>query len=106
MITFDTDPAHYRHWRLSFEGPVATLTLDVDEEGGLAPGYRLKLNSYDLGVDIELADALNRIRFEHSEVRVVVFTSGRERVFCSGCQHLYVGAGEPRVKGEFLQIHQ
>jgi len=91
MITFDTDPAHYRHWRLFFEGPVATLMLDVDEEGGLAPGYRLKLNSYDLGVDIELADALNRIRFGHPEVRVVVFTSGRERVFCSGANIYMLG---------------
>src|SRR6476620_9649367 len=84
MITFDTDPARYRHWRLACEGPIATLTLDVAEEGGLSPGYRLKLNSYDLGVDIELHDALNRIRFEHPEVRVVVLTSGKERVFCSG----------------------
>src|SRR5208282_5565579 len=72
MITFDTDPARYRHWGLSFDGRVATLALDVAEEGGLYPGYRLKLNSYDLGVDIELHDALNRIRFEHPEVRVVV----------------------------------
>src|SRR6516162_6907065 len=84
MITFDIEPARYRHWRLSWDGPIAILTLDVAEEGGLSPGYRLKLNSYDLGVDIELHDALNRIRFEHPEVRVVILTSGRERVFCSG----------------------
>jgi benzoyl-CoA-dihydrodiol lyase len=84
MISFDTEPERYRHWQLSCDGPVATLTLDVEEEGGLSPGYRLKLNSYDLGVDIELYDALNRIRFEHPEVRVVVLTSGKERVFCSG----------------------
>src|ERR1700738_1147397 len=84
MITFDTDPARYRHWRLACEGPIATLTLDVAEEGGLFPGYRLKLNSYDLGVDIELHDALDRIRFEHPEVRVVVLTSGKERVFSAG----------------------
>src|SRR5438876_2399531 len=84
MITFDTHPSRYRHWRLACDGPVATLTLDVAEEGALAPGYRLKLNSYDLGVDIELADALNRIRFEHPEVRAVVLTSGKERVFCAG----------------------
>ena len=76
MIPFDTDPSRYRHWRLACEGPVATLTLDVAEEGALNPGYRLKLNSYDLGVDIELADTLNRIRFEHPEVRVAVPTSG------------------------------
>src|SRR5262247_2332368 len=84
MITFDTDPSRYRHWRLAREGPIATLILDVAEEGGLSPGYRLKLNSYDLGVDIELHDALNRIRFEHPEVRAVVLTSGKERVFCAG----------------------
>jgi benzoyl-CoA-dihydrodiol lyase len=84
MINFDTDPHHYRHWRLTRDGPIATLRLDVQEEGGLSPGYRLKLNSYDLGVDIELHDALNRVRFEHPEVRVVVLTSGKERVFCSG----------------------
>src|ERR1700757_3738170 len=84
MITFDTEPHRYRHWHLSCDGAVATLTVDVAEEGGLFPGYRLKLNSYDLGVDIELHDALNRIRFEHPEGRVVVLTSGQERVFCAG----------------------
>ncbi len=84
MITFDTEPARYRHWRLFFAGRVATLALDVAEEAGLEEGYRLKLNSYDLGVDIELADALNRIRFEHPEVGAVVLTSGKERVFCAG----------------------
>src|SRR5213596_2324510 len=84
MITFDTDLSRYRHWRLACDGPIATLTLDVAEDAGLSPGYRLKLNSYDLGVDIELADALNRIRFEHPEVRTVVLTSGKERVFCAG----------------------
>jgi benzoyl-CoA-dihydrodiol lyase len=104
MITFDTDPAHYRHWRLSLEGPVATLTLDVDEEGGLVPGYRLKLNSYDLGVDIELADALNRIRFEHPEVRVVVFTSGRERVFCSGANIYMLGLASHAQKVNFCKF--
>ena len=84
MITFDTSPESYRHWQLSYDGSIATLTLNVEEEGGLSPGYRLKLNSYDLGVDIELRDALDRIRFEHPEVRAVILTSGRERVFCSG----------------------
>src|SRR5204863_5288309 len=84
MISFETEPQHYRHWRLSCAGAVATLTLDVAEEAAFSPGYRLKLNSYDIGVDIELHDALNRIRFEHPEVRVVVLTSGKERVFCSG----------------------
>jgi benzoyl-CoA-dihydrodiol lyase len=84
MITFDTDPSRYRHWRLECADAVATLVLDVAEEGGIAPGYRLKLNSYDLGVDIELNDALNRIRFEHPEVGCVVLTSGKERLFSSG----------------------
>src|ERR1700757_5119732 len=83
-IAFDTSPDRYRHWRIHCDGPIATLTLDIAEEGGLSPSYRLKLNSYDLGVDIELADALNRIRFEHPEVGVVILTSGKERVFCSG----------------------
>ena len=83
-IDFQTEPARYRHWRLAFEGEVATLTMDVDEDGGLFAGYQLKLNSYDLGVDIELADAVQRLRFEHPEVKVVVLRSGKERVFCAG----------------------
>ena len=77
MITFDTNPSRYRHWRLGVEGNMATLTLDVTEDAGLEPGYKLKLNSYDLGVDIELSDALNRIRFEHPRVKVVVLTSAK-----------------------------
>src|SRR5215472_7027523 len=91
MITFDTDPSRYRHWKLSFEGEVATLALDVQEDGGIQPGYKLKLNSYDLGVDIELNDALNRIRFEHPGVKVVVFTSARERMFCAGANIYMLG---------------
>jgi benzoyl-CoA-dihydrodiol lyase len=83
-VDFRVDPASYRHWRLSCDGPVATLTMDVDEAGGLVPGYELKLNSYDLGVDIELYDAVQRLRFEHPEVRTVVLTSGKEKVFCAG----------------------
>src|SRR5687768_1011233 len=83
-ITFETSPATYRHWKLSFDGPVATLSMDVQEDAGLSPDYRLKLNSYDLGVDIELADAVQRIRFEHPEVHAVVITSLKERVFCAG----------------------
>jgi benzoyl-CoA-dihydrodiol lyase len=83
-VDFRTDPSLYRHWKLEIEGPIATLTMDVDEGGGLRPGYRLKLNSYDLGVDIELHDALQRIRFEHPTVRVVVMTSAKNRVFCAG----------------------
>jgi benzoyl-CoA-dihydrodiol lyase len=84
QIDFATDPEHYRHWRLACDGPVATLTLDVDPAGGLFPGAELKLNSYDLGVDIELADAVQRLRFEHPEVRAVVIRSGKDNVFCAG----------------------
>src|SRR5262252_1112350 len=83
-IDFATDPARYRHWKLAVDGAVATLTMDVDEKGGLFEGYELKLNSYDLSVDIELADAFERIRFEHPEVRVVLLRSGKPRVFCAG----------------------
>src|SRR5437588_6226901 len=84
MITFDTELERYRHWRLSCAGAVATLTLDVAEEAAFFPGYRLKLNSYDLGVDIELHDILQRLRFEHPEIGAVVITSAKNRVFCSG----------------------
>ena len=104
MITFDTDPSRYRHWRLACEGPVATLTLDVAEEGGIFPGYRLKLNSYDLGVDIELHDALNRIRFEHPEVRVVVLTSGKERIFCAGANIYMLGQASHAEKVNFCKF--
>src|SRR3982075_2113038 len=83
-IDFATEPARYRHWRLAVDGAVATLTMDVDEKGGLFEGYDLKLNSYDLGVDIELADAFERIRFEHPQARVVLLRSGKARVFCAG----------------------
>ena len=83
-ITFDTDPDRYRHWKLAVDGPVATLTLDVDEDGGLSSEYQLKLNSYDLSVDIELYDAVQRLRFEHPEVRAVVVTSGKDKIFCAG----------------------
>ena len=76
-VEYQTHPSQYRHWKLSFNGPVATLSADFDENGGLRPGYKLKLNSYDLGVDIELNDAINRIRFEHPEVRTVVVTSAK-----------------------------
>jgi benzoyl-CoA-dihydrodiol lyase len=84
QVSFDTSPDRYRHWKLTFDGPVATLSMDVQEDAGLSPDYRLKLNSYDLGVDIELADAVQRIRFEHPEVHSVVITSLKERVFCAG----------------------
>jgi benzoyl-CoA-dihydrodiol lyase len=83
-VSFGTEPARYRHWRISVDGPVATLTLDVAEDGGITGGYELKMNSYDLGVDIELYDAVQRLRFEHPEVRAVVVTSGKDRMFCAG----------------------
>jgi benzoyl-CoA-dihydrodiol lyase len=84
MIDCQTDPSRYRHWKLGFDGPIATLTMDVDPAGGLFPGCELKLNSYDLGVDIELADAVQRLRFEHPEVRTVILRSGKPNVFCAG----------------------
>src|SRR5262245_41057652 len=83
-VDFRTDPSRYRHWKLDIDSPIATLSMDVDEGGGLRPGYRLKLNSYDLGVDIELHDALQRIRFEHPDVRTVVITSAKSRIFSAG----------------------
>jgi benzoyl-CoA-dihydrodiol lyase len=104
MIDFETDPSRYRHWRLDVAGAVATLTLDVDEEAGLAPGYRLKLNSYDLGVDIELFDALNRVRFEHPKVRVVVLTSSKERVFSSGANIYMLAQASHAQKVNFCKF--
>ena len=96
LVDFRTEPARYRHWRLAVDGPVATLTMDVDEAGGLAPGYELKLNSYDLGVDIELYDAVQRLRFEHPEVSAVVLTSGKDKVFCAGANiRMLAGAPHP-----------
>src|SRR6476469_815505 len=83
-VSRQTSPDHYRHWKLTFDGPVATLSMDVQEDGGVSPDYRLKLNSYDLGVDIELADAIQRLRFEHPEVHAVIITSLKERIFCAG----------------------
>ncbi len=83
-IDFQTDPSRYKHWKLAVDGDVATLKMDVDENAGLFEGYQLKLNSYDLGVDIELADAVQRLRFEHPQVKVVLLRSGKDRVFCAG----------------------
>src|SRR3979490_1755724 len=83
-IDFQTDPSRYRHWKLAFDGAVPTLSMDVDPKGELFEGYELKLNSYDLGVDIELADAMERLRFEHPEIRVILLRSGKPRVFCAG----------------------
>ena len=103
-VNYRTDPGRYRHWRLTFDGPVATLAMDVAEDGGLRPGYQLKLNSYDLGVDIELADALNRIRFEHPEVRTVVLTSLKERIFCSGANIFMLGLSSHAWKVNFCKF--
>ncbi|HUB45542.1 MAG TPA: 2,3-epoxybenzoyl-CoA dihydrolase [Acetobacteraceae bacterium] len=103
-VDYQTDPSRYRHWTLSFDGPVATLALDVDENAGLRPGYKLKLNSYDLGVDIELHDAVNRIRIEHPEIRAVVITSTRDRVFCSGANIYMLGVSSHAWKVNFCKF--
>jgi len=104
MITFDTHPDQYKHWKLQVEGAIATLVLDVAEDGGIRPGYKLKLNSYDLGVDIELHDTLNRIRFEHPEVRAVVLTSGKERMFCAGANIYMLGTSPHAWKVNFCKF--
>src|SRR5579864_6042361 len=96
-VDYQTDPSRYRHWKLEFDGAVATLGLNVDEDGGLRPGYKLKLNSYDLGVDIELHDALNRIRFEHPHVKCVVLTSAKERMFCAGANIYMLGTSPHQI---------
>ena len=103
-VNYQTDPAQYKHWTLSFDGPVATLKADFDENGGLRPGYKLKLNSYDLGVDIELNDAVQRIRFEHPEVRTVVLTSAKEKVFCSGANIFMLGVSSHAWKVNFCKF--
>ncbi|EHR69223.1 benzoyl-CoA-dihydrodiol lyase [Burkholderiales bacterium JOSHI_001] len=103
-VDYQTDPSRYRHWKLKFEGPVATLAADFDENAGLAPGYKLKLNSYDLGVDIELNDAINRIRFEHPEVRTVVLTSAKDKVFCSGANIFMLGVSTHAWKVNFCKF--
>ncbi len=104
IIDFRTDPSAYRHWRVAHDGPVATLTMDVDEDGGLFDGYQLKLNSYDLGVDIELADIVQRMRFEHPEVRVVVMQSGKEKVFCAGANIRMLGGAAHSHKVNFCKF--
>src|SRR4051812_6454657 len=104
MISFETRPDRYNHWKLSFDGPLATLALDVAEDKGLVPGYKLKLNSYDLGVDIELHDALNRIRFEHPEVKTVVMTSAKSRMFCSGANIYMLGSSSHSDKVNFCKF--
>ena len=103
-VDYQTHPSRYRHWKLKFEGPVATLAADFDENAGLRPGYKLKLNSYDLGVDIELNDAINRIRFEHPEVRTVVLTSAKDKVFCSGANIFMLGVSSHAWKVNFCKF--
>jgi benzoyl-CoA-dihydrodiol lyase len=103
-VSFDTEPGRYRHWKLAVDGPVATLTLDVAEDGGIAGGYELKMNSYDLGVDIELYDAVQRLRFEHPEVRAVVLTSGKERMFCAGANIRMLAASSHAWKVNFCKF--
>ena len=103
-VEYQTSPSQYKHLKLSFDGPIATLSVSIDENAGLRPGYKLKLNSYDLGVDIELNDALNRIRFEHPEVRTVVVTSGKDRVFCSGANIFMLGLSSHAWKVNFCKF--
>jgi len=103
-VDYQTDPSKYRHLKLAFDGPVATLTIDIDEDAGIQPGYKLKLNSYDLGVDVELHDALQRIRFEHPEVRSVVVTSGKDRIFCSGANIFMLGLSSHAWKVNFCKF--
>jgi len=104
LVSFATHPSRYRHWTLSVDGDVARLKLDIDEDGGIKPGYKLKLNSYDLGVDIELHDALNRIRFEHPAVKVVVFESAKERIWCSGANIYMLGLSTHAWKVNFCKF--
>jgi benzoyl-CoA-dihydrodiol lyase len=103
-VDYRTEPAQYRHWKLAFEGQVARLALDIAEDGGIRPGYKLKLNSYDLGVDVELHDALNRIRFEHPEVRTVIVTSLKDRIFCSGANIFMLGLSSHAWKVNFCKF--
>ncbi len=103
-VDYQTDPSQYKHWKLEFDGPVATLRADFDENAGLRPGYKLKLNSYDLGVDIELNDAISRIRFEHPEVRTVVLTSAKDKVFCSGANIFMLGVSTHSWKVNFCKF--
>src|ERR1700691_5047133 len=103
-VSFQVEPGSYRHWRLTFDGPVATLAMDVDERGGLRDGYELKLNSYDLGVDIELYDAVQRLRFEHPEVRTVVLTSAKDKIFCAGANIRMLAASPHAWKVNFCKF--
>ena len=107
LVEFRVDPdpnSRYRHWRVDFDGPVATVTMDTDERGGLVPGYELKLNSYDLGVDIELYDITQRLRFEHPEVAAVVLTSGKDKIFCAGANIRMLAASPHGWKVNFCKF--
>src|SRR5438093_2880072 len=104
MITFETDPDRYKHWKLAVDGPIATLSMDVREDAGLSQDYRLKLNSYDLGVDIELADAVERLRFEHPDVRAVVIPSLKERIFCAGANIMMLRGSSHGAKVNFCKF--
>ena len=104
MVSFATHPAKYQHWTLNVDGNVARLKLDINEDGGIKPGYKLKLNSYDLGVDIELHDAINRIRFEHPSVKVIVFESGKEKIWCSGANIYMLGVSTHGWKVNFCKF--
>src|SRR5476649_1539608 len=103
-VDYRTEPARYKHWSLTFDGAVATLGIDIAEDAGIRPGYKLKLNSYDLGVDIELHDALNRVRFEHPEVRSVIVTSAKDRIFCSGANIFMLGVSSHAWKVNFCKF--
>lgn len=104
VVDFDTDPSKYHHWKIDFDGPIATLTLQVDPDGGIAPGYELKMNSYDLGVDIELYDAVQRLRFEHPEVKSVIVTGGLEKMFCAGANIRMLAASPHAWKVNFCKF--
>src|SRR5437764_3146811 len=103
-VTFETQPNDYRHWQLAVDGAVATLSMDVREDAGLSSDYKLKLNSYDLGVDIELADAIQRIRFEHPAVHAVIVSSAKERIFCAGANIMMLRGASHVAKVKFWQF--
>ena len=104
VVDYRTEPSQYRHWSFEVEGNMARLKLDIAEDGGIRPGYKLKLNSYDLGVDVELHDALNRIRFEQPQVRTVIVTSGKDRIFCSGANIFMLGVSSHAWKVNFCKF--
>src|SRR5207249_6135899 len=103
-VDYETHPDRYKHYTVSYNGPVATLKIDIDEDAGIRPGYKLKLNSYDLGVDIELYDAIQRIRYEHPEVRTVVLRSAKDRIFCSGANIFMLGKSTHAWKVNFCKF--